>query len=166
MVPRLQKIDAALADSVDEPMFLGDAPRPAICQYELQWFRLANTCERGIHHRFHEFQSSKRYFPVGFHPISQVLAKFRLEYRLTLNGPSQAPSPAAACPPIPACLSREWRAATPPAGAEHGHSRGRPWTRASLRGCDTSVSASKSHDTAPALLQRTSARPETAAPAR
>jgi hypothetical protein len=43
MVAGLKKIDWPLGDTVDEAVFLRDAPQPASCQHEHQWLRLADA---------------------------------------------------------------------------------------------------------------------------
>jgi hypothetical protein len=46
MVAALQKVDSSLADSVDEPVLLGDSSAPGASEQILQGLRLTDTRKR------------------------------------------------------------------------------------------------------------------------
>jgi len=123
VVTCLKKINSPFADAVDQPVFLGDPARPAACQNELQWLRLADTRERIFHRRLHQLQRPKRCLPIRFHPVQQVLPKLGVKHGIALNpalnSPCQVPSPAAVCRAIPVFPFPVQPALAPPATAAH-----------------------------------------------
>ena len=62
MIPRLEKVDAVPADSINQAMLLGDPSRPAARQFKLQRFGLANTLKRIAQNGFDQFQNAKGCF--------------------------------------------------------------------------------------------------------
>ncbi len=67
-------------------MLLRDSARPATGQSESQGLRFPNTAEWIAQRRFHQIQDAKRGPAIGFHPVSEVLEKFRLEHGRAFSG--------------------------------------------------------------------------------
>jgi len=83
MISGLNEINAIMADHIDQAVFLGDAPGPDIRAEELEGFGLTDALKRVTHDRFDQLENPKSCFPVGFHPVFQILPEFRLENRLS-----------------------------------------------------------------------------------
>jgi hypothetical protein len=101
MISGLKEIDPTLRHAINQPVLLGDAPRPAARQYipERLWF--ADSCERISEHCLYEFEDSERGLTVRPDPIAQVFPEFGLKYSLSLTG-FQDPTLAAICRSNPA----------------------------------------------------------------
>src|SRR5579859_5206621 len=99
MVSRLKEVNPVWADLINQPVLLGDSPRPATRQLKPQRLRLADA-DKGIsQNRLDQIKSSQGSLAVDLHPVPEVPAKLRVEYRLAITG--QAPSPGATCQRFP-----------------------------------------------------------------
>jgi len=82
MVPRLQEIDAVVADQIDDAVLLGQTAGPDAGGKVFQRFRLADSGKGVAQNRFHNDQGAQGNLSFRGHPMAQVLDKFRLEDRL------------------------------------------------------------------------------------
>src|ERR1035441_1069158 len=80
MVTSLKKINSFVADTVDQAVFLRDAPRPTTCEQMSERLRLPRALKWITHYRFDQIQHSDCGAPVGLDPISQVLTELRMEH--------------------------------------------------------------------------------------
>ena len=80
MVASLKKIHSFVAYTINLAMFLRDAPRPATCEQISERLGLARALKWVAHHRFNQIQHSDCGAPVGFDPMSQVLAELGMEH--------------------------------------------------------------------------------------
>ena len=53
VILRLVELDSTCSDSINKPMFLGNAARPATGKDVLQGLRLSDPCERIAENGFH-----------------------------------------------------------------------------------------------------------------
>ena len=83
MVAALEEVDSLSPDEVDDPMLLGQTPRPEIRPKMLERPGLPDADERIAHDRLDQFKDAQSDSPVGLHPMAQILAKLGLEDRLT-----------------------------------------------------------------------------------
>jgi hypothetical protein len=83
----LQEIDAVLANSVYEAVFLGNSAGPATREHIFKWLRLPDAGERIAQNRFNQVKGAQRDFAIRINPISQVFTKFWMENRISLSGP-------------------------------------------------------------------------------
>jgi hypothetical protein len=90
MVPALQEINAFLGNEVNHPVFLGDATRPHSRSEVFESLRLSNSFDWISERCLNKIQHFDRNPSVRFHPIPQVLQKFRLKYGFPANGVSLA----------------------------------------------------------------------------
>ena len=79
MVARLQKIDTIASHQIDQPMLVGNAPRPASRQNVPQRFGLSDPGERLTQHGLHELQHPQSNLAIGFNPVAKVLAELGVE---------------------------------------------------------------------------------------
>ena len=79
MIAGLEKVDAAGANQVNDPVFLCKAARPRARWKVLERFRLANASKGVAERRLDNSESTKRHLPVGFHPEPEVFDELRLE---------------------------------------------------------------------------------------
>ena len=80
MVTGLQKIDRGIRDPVHQPVFLGDATRPAAGQRESEWLGFSHAVKWIAHHRLDKVQYSDCDAAIGFDPIGKVLPELRKEH--------------------------------------------------------------------------------------
>src|ERR1039458_1804810 len=92
MVTSLKKINSFVADTVDQAVFLRDAPRPTTCEQMSERLRLPRALKWITHYRFDQIQHSDCGAPVGLDPISQVLTEFRMEHSSPITSPLHPPS--------------------------------------------------------------------------
>jgi hypothetical protein len=117
MVPGLKKINRFVADTIHQPMFLRDAPRPTTCEQISQRFGLAQPLERIAHHRFDQVKHSDCSAPVGLDPKSQVLSEFGMENGRPFTLPLHRASFAVIQLRLPASFFHVRPGAAPPANA-------------------------------------------------
>ena len=75
----MEEVDPVWGDEVDEPMFLGDATRPAACKLELEGLWLADAYEGVSHDCLDEVEDPDCNAPILFEPVHEVLAELELE---------------------------------------------------------------------------------------
>lgn len=83
MIPAHQEVDAIVANEVDKPMFLRDAPGPDIGSQVPEGLRLPDALKRISQNGFHELEDSQRGLSVGIDPEMQVLPELILKDRET-----------------------------------------------------------------------------------
>ena len=115
VVTGLKKIDGFVVDTVDQPVFLGNTPRPTACEHIPERLGLAGTLERIAHNCLNQIEHSNCDVPVGFNPISQVLSEFGMEDDSSLTFPSHRASLAASQLQLRASFSLARLDAGPPA---------------------------------------------------
>lgn len=91
----LKKIDSPATYLVNQPMLLRNSSRPHAAKLMLEWLRLTNALEWIFHNILNQKEHAKSYFPVRFHPPSQVLSKLGLECGIPFNWRAQGPAHAA-----------------------------------------------------------------------
>ena len=79
MVPGLKKVNAVIADKIDNAVLLSKASRPNAGEEIFERLRLANACERIAHDGLNKIECSHGSLSIDLHPIPEVLAEFRLE---------------------------------------------------------------------------------------
>lgn len=79
MIPRLQEVDPRLAHQVDESMLLGDAPRPAATEVELERLGLADAAKRIPHDGFYQIKDAQRRLAVCSDPEAKIFPQLRVE---------------------------------------------------------------------------------------
>ena len=79
MIARLEKINALVADGIDNSMFACQTARPGIAIKVFEWFWFANPSERISQNRFHKRHNAKGYLAIRLNPIVQVCTKFWME---------------------------------------------------------------------------------------
>ena len=84
VVPRLEKVDPAHTNEVDQAVLLGDSAGPAPRKVELERLGLAETLEGVPEDRFDEVENAQRDLPVGANPVTEIVAEFRVEHRCSL----------------------------------------------------------------------------------
>ena len=70
MVSRLQEVNRFVRDTVHEPVFLADTPRPAARQHISKRLGLSQPLERIPHHGVHQIHHSDCRAAFGFRPIT------------------------------------------------------------------------------------------------
>jgi hypothetical protein len=93
VVTVLQKINPSFTDAINQAMFLGEAARPASGKDVLQKLGLSDSRKRIAQDAFDEFQGAESDSAIRFDPVPKVLPEFRMEYRFSLSGASQVPTP-------------------------------------------------------------------------
>ncbi len=88
-------------------MLLCNPARPATSENVLERFWLPDAAERVSQHGFIKLENSQGYLAVCIDPVTEILAKFAMEYGFPLSGSGQGPSPGAVFPEAPACLSSQ-----------------------------------------------------------
>jgi len=73
MVTSLEEIYRLIGDSVDQSMFLGDTPRPAAGECELQGFWLSQSFEWISHDALHQIKDPHGNASLRLDPIAEVL---------------------------------------------------------------------------------------------
>src|ERR1035438_9113170 len=89
MVTSLKKINSSVADTVDQAVFLRDAPRPTTCEQMSERLRLSRALKWITDYRFDQIQHSDCGAPVGPDPISQVLTELRMEHSSPFTSPAR-----------------------------------------------------------------------------
>jgi hypothetical protein len=84
MIAGLEKVYPIIAHQIDEPMFLGESPRPYAGALIFQRFRFAKTSKGVTHNRFNQFKGAEGNFSLGFDPIAEVFSKFWLKDGIAL----------------------------------------------------------------------------------
>jgi hypothetical protein len=79
MIPRLDEIDACIADDIHQAVLLRNAPRPDAWAEVLERLRLADAGERITHDGFDKRQNAQGRASLGFDPVAQVFTKLLLE---------------------------------------------------------------------------------------
>lgn len=79
MIPPLQKIDAVIADEIDNPMFLGETAGPKAGGKILERFRLADADEGITHDGLDQVEGTERHLAVSLDPVAQIVTELRLE---------------------------------------------------------------------------------------
>ena len=79
VITRLQEVDPAIPDEVDDAMLFGETARPRAGRQVLQRLGLPNTREGITEDRLHEVQTSQSHLPVGRHPEAQVVDELRVK---------------------------------------------------------------------------------------
>ena len=72
MKPALNHHDLAILNSIDQPMFAVDTPRPTTGEIVFKWFRFTNTRERCGLNGFEERTDAGNEGGIGFLPERQV----------------------------------------------------------------------------------------------
>jgi hypothetical protein len=117
MVTSLKKINSFVADTVDQAVFLRDAPRPTTCEQMSERLRLPRALKWITHYRFDQIQHSDCGAPVGLDPISQVLTELRMEHSSPFTSPLHRASLAVVQLRLRALSSLARLDAAPPANA-------------------------------------------------
>src|SRR6266513_2640183 len=81
VIPRLQEVDAIVADEVDDPVLGREPATPHTGPEVLQGFRLADSGERVAHDRLDDREGAAGSARIGLEPPREVVAKLRLEDR-------------------------------------------------------------------------------------
>ncbi len=81
VIPRLQEVDAIVADEVDDPVLGREPATPHARPEVLQGFRLADPGERVAHDRLDDRERAAGSARIGLEPPREVVAKLRLEDR-------------------------------------------------------------------------------------
>lgn len=110
MIASLQKINTLFADQIHDAVLLCEPPGPGASGKILQWLRLTETSKGFPHDSLDQIKSPQGSLAFCLYPIAQVLPELRMEDRfpryslsaLTFTFLSQAPSPGAAFPMVPA----------------------------------------------------------------
>src|SRR5436189_1306941 len=81
VIPRLQEVDAIVADEVDDPVLGREPATPHTGPEVLQGFRLADSGERVAHDRLDDREGAAGSARIGLEPPREVIAELRLEDR-------------------------------------------------------------------------------------
>ena len=79
VITRLENVDEAIRDTVNEPVLLSDTPTPYIGAQVLQWLRLADAREGITARGLDQFEHLRGELAVVLHPVTQILERFRLQ---------------------------------------------------------------------------------------
>jgi hypothetical protein len=79
MKPRLQEIDAIVADEIHQPILASDASRPDIPTHLLEMLGLAYSRERVSHDGLDQIENTKRRFSVCINPPAHIFQTFGLD---------------------------------------------------------------------------------------
>jgi len=80
MIAGLQEIYPVGAYSIDQPVFLGEAARPASRKHVFQWLGLTNASEQVAQNTLDKVEGPECGFAVGRDPITNVIAELGMEY--------------------------------------------------------------------------------------
>src|SRR4030042_1932516 len=80
VIPRLEKVDAVVADQVNNAVLLRQAAGPHAGGKIFQGFWLADPGKGIAQDRLDDGKRPQRDLSIGFHPVAQVLPELRLEY--------------------------------------------------------------------------------------
>jgi hypothetical protein len=83
---RLEEVDPVFADQIDDPVLLGQAPRPGAREDVLERLRLTFSLKRIAQHGVDDLQCAQRRPAVGLDPETQVFQELALEDCLALGG--------------------------------------------------------------------------------
>ena len=81
VIPRLQEVDAIVADEVDDPVLGREPATPHVRPEVFQRFRLADPTERVAHDRLDDRQRAAGRARISLDPPREVVAELRLEDR-------------------------------------------------------------------------------------
>ena len=81
VIPRLQEVDAIVADEVDDPVLGRESATPHVRPEVFQKFRLADPSERVAHDRLDDRERAAGRARISLDPPRQVVAELRLEDR-------------------------------------------------------------------------------------
>ena len=81
VIPRLQEVDAIVADEVDDPVLGREPATPHVRPEVFQRFRLADPTERVAHDRLDDRQRAAGRARIRLDPPREVVAELRLEDR-------------------------------------------------------------------------------------
>src|SRR5947199_5444902 len=81
VIPRLQEVDAIVADEVDDPVLGREPATPHVRPEVFQRFRLADPTERVAHDRLDDRQRAAGRARISRDPPREVVAELRLEDR-------------------------------------------------------------------------------------
>ena len=80
VVSSLEEINGFIRDTVYQPVFLADTPRPAACQHISERLRLSQPSKWISHHGLDQIQDSDCGAAFGLDPKTEVLPELKLKY--------------------------------------------------------------------------------------
>ena len=98
MIAGLEEVDAVVSDKINQPVLLGQSPRPDPGSQVFQGFRFAPAFEGISHDGLDKRERPQSGFPVGLDPPADVFPEFALEHGIPSPGSharlfSQVPDP-------------------------------------------------------------------------
>ncbi len=83
VITSLQEIDSGFADTVNDPVLLGQPSRPGTREHVFDGLWFTDPAKGIPEDGLDQIQGTERDLPVGFHPVTKILTELRLEDRFS-----------------------------------------------------------------------------------